>query len=141
MLSCLVEYDFYQKCRVNKHCVLKIKCYELIFKSFYCLSLFSFPVAVHLSCSLILSSAFSSFNPDLCKLASKLESKILKESKFHPAFMSELQTLLLDVYASLLPTGSEYEQRKQLILAYDMTVKSIFGRLSVNLQLFLLIAL
>ncbi|XP_020700332.1 uncharacterized protein LOC110112447 [Dendrobium catenatum] len=64
---------------------------------------------------------------DLCKKASKLELKELKERKFHPAFMFELESLLLDVYASLLPTASEYEQRKQLVHAYNMIVKSIFG--------------
>ncbi|KAL0919785.1 hypothetical protein M5K25_011903 [Dendrobium thyrsiflorum] len=65
---------------------------------------------------------------DLCKKASKLELKELKERKFHPAFMLELEALLLDVYASLLPTASEYEQRKELVHAYNMIVKSIFGK-------------
>lgn len=64
---------------------------------------------------------------DLCMKASSLEFKKFKESKFHPAFLSELEALLLDVYAGLLPIASEYEQRKQLIRTYDMIVKSIFG--------------
>lgn len=65
----------------------------------------------------------------LCKQAAMVESLELKEMKFHPAFMSELDNLLSDVYVSLLPNSSEYEQRKQLVQAYSTTVETTFGNI------------
>lgn len=63
----------------------------------------------------------------LCKQAAMLESMEFKEYKFHPAFLSKLETLLLDVYASLLPSDIEYEQRKKLVQFFNKIANDTFG--------------
>ncbi|PKA53439.1 poly(A) RNA polymerase GLD2 [Apostasia shenzhenica] len=59
--------------------------------------------------------------------AGHLELKTLKEYKLYPAFVPKLESLLLDVYARLCPTASDYEKRRQLVQSYNVIAKSVFG--------------
>lgn len=77
---------------------------------------------------------------DLLNQVAKMELKISKKKSFDLEVLSTLESLLLDVHATLLPKPNDYEKRRHLVEVYQKILLDTFGTHMVLLTLLFLTA-